>query len=39
MEVQSGAPLYPLQAGQLLYPQLCPEVGGSEHGVETATFQ
>ena len=30
--VQSRAPLYPLQDGQLLYPQLCPEVGGSKHG-------
>ena len=37
--VQSGAPLYPLQDGQLLYPQLCTEVGGSKHRVETATFQ
>ena len=32
------APLYPLQDGQLLYPQLCSKVGGSEHGVETSTF-
>ena len=37
--VQSKAPLYSLQDGQLLYPQLCLEVGGSEHGVETTTFQ
>ena len=37
--VKSGAPLYPLQDGQLLYPQLCPEEGGSEHEVETATFK
>ena len=37
--VQSGVPLYPLQVSQLLYPHLCPKVGGYEHGVETATFQ
>ena len=37
--VQSEAPLYPLQDGQLLYPQLYLEVGGSEHGAEDATYQ
>ena len=29
--VQSGAPLYPLQD------ELCPEVGGAEHGAGAAT--
>ena len=33
--VQSGAPLYPLQDGQLL----CPKMGGAEHGAEAATYQ
>ena len=33
--VQYGAPLYPLQDGQLLYS----EVGVYEHKIETATFQ
>ena len=33
--VQYGAPLYPLQDGQLL----CPEVGGAEHRAEAATCQ
>ena len=37
--MQYGAPLYPLQDGQLLYPQLCPEVGGSEYEAEDATYQ
>ena len=33
--VQSRAPLYPLQDGQLL----CPQVGGVEHEAEATTFQ
>ena len=37
--VQSRAPLYPLQDGQLLCPQLWPKVGGVEHGAEAATCQ
>ena len=37
--VQSEAPLYPLQDGQLLCPQQRPEVGGAEHGAEAATYQ
>ena len=37
--VQFGAPLYPLQDGQLLCSQLYPEVGGAEHGAEVATYQ
>ena len=37
--VQSQAPLYPLQDGQLLCPQLCPKVGGVEHGAAAATCQ
>ena len=37
--VQSEAPLYPLQDGQLLCPHPCLEVGGTEHGAEAATCQ
>ena len=33
--VQSMVPLYSMQDGQLL----CPEVGGAEHGVEATTCQ
>ena len=37
--MQFGAPLHPLQDGQLLCPQLRPEVGGAEHRAEAATYQ
>ena len=37
--VQSRAPLYPLHDGELLCPQLCPEVGGAKHSAEAATCQ
>ena len=37
--MQSGAPLYPLQDGQLLCPQLRPEVGGAKHGANATTCQ
>ena len=33
------APMYPLQDGQLLCPQLRPEVGGAEHGADMTTYQ
>ena len=36
--MQSEAPLYPLQDGQLLCPQLRPKVGGAEHGADVATY-
>ena len=37
--MQSKAPLYPLHNGQLLCPQLRPEVRGAEHGADVATCQ
>ena len=37
--VQSRAPLYPLQDGQLLCPQLCLEVGGDDHRAKATTCQ
>ena len=37
--MQSRAPLYTLQDGQLLCPQLRLEVGGAEYGADAATCQ
>ena len=37
--MQSRAPLYPLQDGQLLCPQLRSNVGGAKHGADAATYQ
>ena len=37
--MQSRAPLYPLQDGQLLCSQLHLKVGGAKHGADTTTCQ